>query len=345
MSDRRNELADTKTNPGTPDVDASEDANTAVINPPSESQPTAPIPAEVKGTAPAPRLKTAPYMIFDAVSAKDAEARKNPALHGNTGSQPVPVVTPEGESPEPKLTGGGSPTIPGPGPKAPGASPKSSRELLPVKGPEPIPMNGSNADGEPARRVVSTTGAFVGGILAIGIVAGAAVAAFIVKGTPQPPPVPTVATASTTAPPPSSATTTSQDTTTKSTSTPSASASVATASPSASASASNDATPSNALADDKPLPKETGNKPSKQALDRLLAQLKPVLGACVKGQAKALYSVKITFDPATGRATDAQTFVPLTKTVAGGCVLSNAFAARVNPYNGPPFTAEVKFAP
>lgn len=345
MSDRRNELRDMTTNPGTPEVDASEDANTAVINPPSESQPTAPIPAQIKGTAPAPRLKTAPYMIFDAVSAKDDEARKNPALHG-TGSQPVAVITPEGESgsaegAQPKLTGGGSNTIPGPGPKAPGASPKSNREILPVKGPEPIPMNSANEEAGPSGRVVSATGAFIGGILAIAIVAGGAVVALIVKGTPQPPPVPTIPAATTSAPP-TTPPATSTDPTNNATKTSAAPPTVsATTSTTTSATTSEPPT----VADDKPYPKETGNKPSKQALDRLLATLKPVLTACVKGQQKALYSVKITFEPATGRATDAQTFVPLTKTVAGGCVLGASYDARVNPYNGPPFTAEVKFAP
>jgi hypothetical protein len=186
--------------------------------------------------------------------------------------------------------------------------------------------------------VVSATGAFVGGILAIAIVAGGALAAFIVKGTPQPPPVPVVPVASTNAP---ASTASTASTTTKTSAAPSVTASTTTSSSSSAAPVESSAP----IVDDKPLAKETGNKPSKQALDRMLAAVKPVLTACVKGQQKALYSVKITFDPATGKATDAQTFVPLTKTVAGGCVLGASYDARVPPYNGPPFTAEVKFAP
>jgi len=384
MSSRRNPIGD-KTQPGGPDIEPTEDANTVVfeasakdadrgadepareVDPPSESQPTAPIPAQVK-RAPAPRLKTAPYMIFDAVSAKDAAARKNPALHGSP-SQPI---TPEGESENPveraereerdaseadeprARSTAASNTIPGAGPKAPGASPHSARELMPVRGPEPIattPRSTSAPDDEgPSRRVVSATGAFVGGILAIAVVAGGAVVGFMMTNRPpSPAPISSATNASTNATTTASTTTNTTASTTSAPndkpSAPSATTSAPTTSATTPPAESTSPPPVASANDDKPLPKEPGNHPSKASLDRMLAATKPELVACVKGQPKALYSVKITFDPATGKPTDAQTFVPIRGTVAGGCVLGAAYGARVNPYAGPPFTAELKFAP
>ncbi|GAC1353873.1 MAG: hypothetical protein NVSMB47_07000 [Polyangiales bacterium] len=288
---------------------ADPDESTAVVRNPLAGD-SAPSAQPRGGTAPYPTIdaRAAAESVRQAAAAPSSESRREDAPPLSETSGPSQAIAP-GSEPEVEVASAlpsTGTTLPGSGPSAgpsttPGSPSSSSsasspsspsspaaRKDLPIApspGPRIVTLGESthptprSPSREGSKRVVSVTGAFVGATLAIALVAGAALigGAILVSRERSSSQDPTARTAAPQATPTGPATGVTVSTT--SATSPTAMAAPATPKDPAAGAASSAETL---------LPKETGPKPSKLALDRMTASLRAPREACVRGLPKAL---------------------------------------------------------
>ena len=360
---------------------ADPDESTAVVRNPLAGD-SAPSAQPRGGTAPYPTIdaRAAAESVRQAAAAPSSESRLEDAPTLSEASGPSQAIAP-GSEPEVEVASAlpsTGTTLPGSGPSAgPSTTPASpsapsspsspssvssptARKDVPIapsQGPRIVTLGESthptprSPSREGSKRVVSVTGAFVGATLAIALVAGAALigGAILVSRDRSSTQAPTAQTpapqvtpngpATGVAAPATSATTT----TTAATATATSGASTGAAATPKDAAASGSA---GAAGSAEPLlPKESGPKPSKLALDRMTASLRAPLEACAHGLPKAFYAIHLELDGATGKPLNVDAVKPLHGTVAGACAMRAGLDARVPPFAGKSFALDVKFAP